>query len=195
MRALMLIPLLPLILGSVWEKPADEWTHEQGTYSLHITDGIVPGLLPLLKRTIAETDKRIVAIELDSWGGDGDTGMMLADFVSMWDRRVVVINRCNSACSFAALVALGQGKLWVGPGASIGVHQVSDTATGDPDRLWTERAAKYLQRYGAPKAPLDAMLRTPPGSMTILHESQLIELGAAALPMGWRWWLFGESNE
>jgi hypothetical protein len=194
MRIYVLIPLLPLILGNVWEKPAEEWTHEEETYSLHVTDAIMPGLIPLLERML-KSRKHIVAIELDSWGGDGDTGMMLADFVSRWDRRVVIINRCNSSCAFAALVALGQGKLWVGPGASVGVHQVHETETGIPDRRWTERAAKYLKRYGAPKAPLDAMVRTPPGSMTVLHESQLIELGAAALPMGWKWWLFGESNE
>ena len=123
------------------------------------------------------------------------TGMMLADFVSRWDKRVVITNRCNSSCAFAALVALGQGKLWVGPSAQIGVHQVYDNDTGVADRLWTERAAKILKRYGAPKAPLDAMVRTPPGTLVVFHESQLIDMGAAALPMGWWWWLFGESDE
>ena len=195
MRMSFLIPLLPLVIGGVWEKPADEWTHKENTYSLWISDGLEPGLMDAIHARLSKSQKLIVAIELDSWGGDGDTGMRLADFVSGWDRRVVILNRCNSSCSFAALVALGQGKLWVGPSAQVGVHQVYDQETGNPDRLWTERAAKYLRRYGAPKAPLDAMVRTPPGTMTILHESQLIELGAAALPMGWRWWLFGESNE
>jgi len=187
--------LLPLIIGGAYEKPADEWTHQPDTYSLTITEGIEPGLMDSIRQQLSESRKHIVALELDSWGGDGDTGIMLADFVSRWKKKVVVINRCNSACSFAALVALGQGKLWVGPDATVGVHQVYDAETGDPDRIWTERAAKILRRYGAPKAPLDAMVRTPPGSMEVLHESQLIELGAAALPMGWWWWLFGESDE
>lgn len=194
MRICVLV-LLPLLLGNAEEKPADEWTHEENTYSLRIYDGIEPGLMTFINARLSKSQKIIVALELDSWGGDGDTGMRLADFVSRWDKQVVILNRCYSSCSFAALVALGQGKLWVGPGAEVGVHQVRDTETGDPNRLWTERAAKYLKRYGAPKAPLDIMVRTPPGSMVILHESQLIELGAAALPMGWWWWLFGESNE
>jgi hypothetical protein len=195
MRICVLILLLPLTIGGAWEKPADEWTHEKDTYSLWIVDGLEPGLMDAIHTRLLESKKHIVALELDSWGGDGDTGMLLADFVFRWDRKVVILNRCNSACSFAALVALGQGKLWVGPGASVGVHQVFDTKTGDPDRLWTARAAKYLHKYGAPKAPLDIMVRTPPSTMVILHESQLIELGAAALPMGWRRWLFGESDE
>lgn len=188
MRIIVLMPMLPLILGNVWMKSAEEWTHEENTYSLHVTDELQLGTVPLIERML-ESRKHIVAIELDSWGGDGDAGIILADFVSRWRKKVVVINRCNSACSYAAMVALGQGKLWIGPGATVGVHQVKETDTGIPDRPWTERAAKILRRYGAPKAPLDAMVRTPPGSMVVLHESQLIELGAAALPMGWKWWL------
>ena len=189
------IVLLPLVLGGAWEKSAEEWTHKEDTYSLCIDESLEPGLMTLINTQLSKGRKRIVAIELNSWGGDGDTGMRLADFISRWDKKVVILNRCNSSCSFAALVALGQGKLWVGPGAQVGVHQVYDTETGNANPQWTRSAAKYLRRYGAPKAPLDAMVRTPPGSMVILHESQLIELGAAALPIGWKWWLFGESNE
>lgn len=193
MRTGILVLLLPLIVGGVYKEPADEWL-EPGTYSLRIDGRLETELVDKLVNMASHG--HIDAIVLDSWGGDGDAGIVLADFVSRWDKKVVILNRCNSACSFAALVALGQHKLWIGPDAYVGVHQVYDNNTGNPDVAWTKRAAKILSRYGAPKAPLDAMVRTPPRIMTVFHESQLLEMGAAALPQqSWWRWLMEKVNE
>lgn len=194
MRAVMmltLVLLVPLISGAAWEKDAS-WTEAEDDAVVWVTDKLEYDTLDDVKTVMVRSEKRIIGIELDSWGGDGDGGLALAEFISRYDGKIFIFNRCNSACSFAALVALGQGKLWVDSGAEIGVHQVYDNGTRLPNKPWTKRAAKQLRRYGAPKAPLDAMVETPPSDMVVFHESQLISMGARALDLGWEWWLFGE---
>jgi len=141
---------------------------------------------------IRKSSKTVVALELNSYGGSGDTGMILAEYVAhKWRLPVVITNICYSSCALAALVALGKGQLEIGRGAEVGVHQFYYQDTGTSAVEFTQSMARYLQRYGAPKAPLDLLVATPPGDMEILHEDQLKQLGARRIEVGWLWWLFG----
>jgi hypothetical protein len=139
----------------------------------------------------AKRDGKLVrALWLDSWGGDGDTGLRLAEFVVRQKLDVFVDDQCISACAYPALVALGRGRLLITSDADIGVHQVKDDASGQPDPTWTRRAADRLYGWGAPRAPLEIMCDQPPNGMQMLSPSMLAALGAQVMkqPFKWSWW-------
>ena len=134
--------------------------------------------------------KLVVALEMDSEGGDGDTGIILADYVAKNNIDVLLEGSCWSACSFAAMVALGRGNLFIRPGAELGVHTVYDTATGVPDKQWTKRAAAILSKLGAPHPPLKAMVDTPADDLTLFDYSDLERMGGIVLQGEWSWWMW-----
>ena len=117
-------------------------------------------------------------IELQSWGGDGDTAMDIADYVYWHHVDIVVNGVCTSGCAFPALVAMSQGRLWLGPQAIIGVHMAKNTKTGVPNKGWTRQAMRMLASYGVPDAALDPMLVTPPDLMHFFNNDELVSWGA-----------------
>ena len=122
----------------------------------------------------------VVALELASWGGDADTGLAIAQFVYDNNMNVLLNGICSSACAYGALVALGHGRLVVRKNGVLGVHQVYDNGTRDPDRPWTVRAAKRLRKMGAPQGPLDDMCETTPSHMTWYYVDDLVGMGGKA---------------
>lgn len=127
---------------------------------------------------------RPIQLEMNSPGGDVDSGMGIARWV--YENRqvkIVVEDYCNSACSFAALVALGRGDLTVDASSSVGVHQVIDVIDGRPGKAnvaWTKRAADTLRDYGAPEEPLVAMAATPPNGIAEFDAAALEKMGATS---------------
>jgi hypothetical protein len=117
-------------------------------------------------------------LELNSDGGDGKTGLLLAEYVASSGLTVIVNRHCWSACSYPALVALGRGKLVIGPEAEVGVHQVYGTLDGKTDIPWTIDAARQLRKIGAPKKPLEDMIKTAADWMKIYEYDELIDMGA-----------------
>lgn len=161
--------------------------------ALHFKGGVKEGDLQRILRAAKEAKadgKEVTAIWLDSWGGDGDTGILIADWVAKNDMEVFVDDNCLSACAFAALVALGKGRLTITKGAGIGVHQVVTTGTGVPDPAWTRMAANVLRKYGAPRTPLEDMCNAPPDQMVMFGPMTLTSFGAqlAEKPFTWSWW-------
>src|SRR5262245_17631998 len=125
---------------------------------------------------------RPTQLEMNSSGGDAESGMVIARWVHENQQiKVVVEDYCNSACSYAALVALGRGDLMINASSSVGVHQVRDVDDDRPGKAnveWTKRAADTLRGYGAPEEPLVAMVATPPSGITAFDASALEKLGA-----------------
>jgi len=176
-------------LDRIYWRPNDNG-HE---VALHFTGGVKEGDLLRIKSAIIEAavgNKLVSALWLDSWGGDGDTGIMIADWVYRTKIEVFVDDTCLSACAFAALVALGHGRLVITDKAEIGVHQVITTATGKPDLPWTRMAAEILRKYGAPREPLQLMCDAPSDKMKMLSPSMLAAFGAEVMqqPFKWGWW-------
>lgn len=139
----------------------------------------------------AKADGKVVTtLWMDSWGGDGDTGLLVAGWASNLRINVFVDEHCLSACAYTALVALGHGRLLVTDGALIGVHQAKDDTTGKADVAWTRATAEKLRRYGAPRAPLQDMCEQPPEGMRLIGMSTLAALGAQVMkqPFKWSWW-------
>ena len=160
-------------------------------FTIRIIGKIDTGDVDKIRKAYRQAHKRgltVIALELGSWGGDADTGMAIAEYVHANRRvRVLISDKCSSSCSYAALVALGNGRMTVMSSAVLGVHQVYDNGTLDPDRAWTQRAAKQLRRWGAPETPLDSMVDTLPSSMTYYHADDLVGMGAVQIDQGWSW--------
>jgi hypothetical protein len=161
--------------------------------ALYYEGGVRKGDIRRIWRALDEAKqdgKVVTTLWLDSWGGDGDTGMLLADLVARNRFDVFVDDECVSACAFAALVALGRGRLLITADADISVHQVTDDASGLPDVRWTRRAAERLVRYGAPRTPLEVMCAQPPSGMARLEPAWLAALGAQVMeqPFTLGWW-------
>ena len=157
---------------------------------VRVQDKLEYGDLDTIKRllqTARAQHRKVVALELGSWGGDADTGMAIAGFVYRKRMTVLVSGTCSSACAYAALVALGRGQLVVRSTGVLGVHQVFDNGTRDPDERWTRAAARTLQGWGAPAKLLADMVATPPSSMTYYYVDDLVGLGAVRLGSGWAW--------
>lgn len=168
-----------------WGAPDDR------LFTIRVQDGLATGDLDTIKSLLKQArreGKTVVALELGSWGGDADTGMAIADFVFVKKMKVVVNGVCSSACSYAALVALGGGRLMVRSAGVLGVHQVFDNGTHDPDRPWTRRAADRLLKLGAPSGPLETMVQTLPSGMVWYYADDLVGMGAFKLKEGWSWW-------
>ena len=109
---------------------------------------------------------RPTELEMNSPGGDVDSGMVIARWVHENRQiKVVVEDYCNSACSYAALVALGRGDLMVNASSSVGVHQVMrclrrptgqgecgmDQA-GSRHTAWLRRTGRAARRNGGDAA-------------------------------------------
>lgn len=131
---------------------------------------------------------RPIELEMNSPGGDGDSGMAIARWVHENSNvKVFVSDYCNSACSLAALVALGRGDLTVNASSSVGVHQAINSFDGRPgkaDVAWTKQAADTLRNYGAPEEPLLAMVGTPPSDITDFDAAALEKMGATVVRTG-----------
>jgi hypothetical protein len=190
------IAMLPIFLP--FASAADISLHalEGNMVTVSLAEGIVRSDLAGIAKEIQlanDSGKTVVALELNSWGGSGDGGLMIADFVHRTRTKVFITGKCWSACSFAALVALGQGDLLVGPYADVGVHQVYNDDDHLPNRPWTLTAARILRKYGAPQAPLDAMIDTVPSSLTHYGVIALEGMGAQTVKEGLSWaLLFGQ---
>lgn len=169
-----------------------DWdSSEDRLFTIRVQDRLEPGDLPRIKQMLRRARRdglTVVALELGSWGGDADAGMAIAKFVHGSGMKVVVNGVCSSACSYAALVALGKGRLMVRQTGVLGVHQVFDNATHDPDRPWTKRAADKLRKWGAPAGPLEDMVKTLPSGMVWYYADDLVGMGAFKLDQGWEWW-------
>jgi hypothetical protein len=188
--------MLPIFLTSAGAADISLHALEGNMVTVSLAEGIVRSDLSEITKEIklaGKSGKIVVALELDSWGGSGDGGLMIADFVHRTRSKVFITGKCWSACSFAALVALGNGDLLVGPHADVGVHQVYNDIDKLPNRPWTVAAAKALRRYGAPQAPLDAMIATVPSSLTHYGAIALAGMGAQTVKEGLSWaLLFGQ---
>jgi len=117
-------------------------------------------------------------LELDSTGGDVETGLNIADYVHKRKLAVLVTDECLSACAYAAFVAIGAHRLLVGDAAVLGIHQTYDTASGDPSPSWDREVVRRLKRAGAPLWPLRDMLNTTSDSMRMYGRDELVERGA-----------------
>lgn len=197
--------ILTSLLGTLWA--TSSWTAEvtaERAYwptdadvklvTIRLSGEIVPGDLEQVKKARKKAIKdgyKIVALELDSWGGDGDEGVRLAGWVHYNEATVYVDGYCLSACSFPALVALSQGNLLIDYSAELGVHQVHDTATGEPDPQWTKMTAKVLHKsYGVRSEPLKDMVETPASGMTYFGYDTLLKWGAHTVEKDaalWAW--------
>jgi membrane-bound ClpP family serine protease len=138
-----------------------------------------------LKRARA-SDRKVFAIEMNSPGGDAIAGMQIAEFVSGAGWRVYMSGDCWSACSPAAMVALGRGRLLIAPQARLGVHQAHDD-NDTPYVGWTDRSAARLVRMGAPRRIVDSMRTTAPGDMTSFPARTLARMGGRRVNWGWSW--------
>jgi hypothetical protein len=161
-------------------------------FTIRVQDRLEPGDLGTIKQLFRQARHdglSVVALELGSWGGDADSGMAIARYVHDKKGMKVMVNGvCSSACAYAALVALGDGRLLVRDTAVVGVHQVYDNGTHDPDRPWTRRAADTLRSWGAPASPLEDMVKTLPSGMVWYYVDDLAEMGASKLDQGSDWW-------
>jgi hypothetical protein len=130
----------------------------------------------------------VIALEMDSWGGNGGASMAIAEFVRERKLFVYVPGNCKSGCTFAALAALAQGRLVVGPWGYLGVHQAYwgklDAAV--PDIGWTEWCADQMTRWGVPSEVTDAMVAQRPGGFTWFDADQLEAMGARKVGK-WFW--------
>lgn len=152
-----------------------------GKVTVRVGDGLAVGDLEKLLNTMQkawEDGYLVVAVELVSDGGDGDTGLALAEYVHDQKINVLLSGRCYSACAFPAMVALGQGTLTIRVGADLGVHQAKDTLSGEDDPWWTELAARRLRNLGAPEQMLADMLATPPNGLKRYSYDELVAMGA-----------------
>lgn len=189
--------MLPIFLSCAHAAYVDvhavPWQHDRSgqMVTVRVSAGIDKGDLDLIREKLklaADRGQVVVALELDSWGGDGDTGILLADFVYHNKKlKVFIGDRCWSACSYAALVALGHGNLLVGPYAKLGVHQVVDNDTHFANIAWTKMAARILRKYGAPQQVLDAMVGQPPSGLVYYGAAELEAMGAVGIGKEWSW--------
>lgn len=160
-------------------------------FTVRVQDRLNAGDLWEIKKVLKQArreHKKVVALELASWGGDADTGMVIADFVFFKKMKVLINGVCSSACSYAALVALGNGNLMVRSAGVLGVHQVYDNGTRDPDRPWTRRAGDQLLKLGAPSVPIEMMVNTLPSGMVWYYADDLVSMGAVKLDTDTSWW-------
>ena len=123
-------------------------------------------------------DSEVAWLELDSTGGDVETGLDIARYVSKTSVPVLVTDECYSACAYAAFVAIGRNRLLVGDDAVLGIHQTYDTGSGDPSPAWDREVVRRLKRYGAPLWPLRDMLNTTFDSMRTYGHDELVKRGA-----------------
>lgn len=166
-------------------------TSKERLFTVRVQDKIEAGDLWTIKKLLKQAmidHRKVVALELGSWGGDADTGMAIASFVYFKKMKVVVNGVCSSACAFAALVALGRGQLMVRSTGVLGVHQVYVNSTRLADVPWTRQAARTLRGWGAPELLLTAMVDTPPSGMKYYYVDDLVGMGAFRLDSGWAWW-------
>ena len=166
--AMLLIPLL-LVAAKVGVST------ESGRTIIELRGRIEPGDTARVRA--AAQGRRIYAIRMTSTGGDAEEGIALAYLVRTTRLRVLVDYRCWSACSMPALVALGRGRLLIGPNADIGVHQATDE-NDVPDPRWTMDTARKLRGYGAPRSTMQDMARTHPQSVTHYYADDLQRMGA-----------------
>ena len=162
------------------------------TIRLHgeITKGDLQRVLKARKKAIRQKLK-IVALELDSNGGDSEEGMRLADWVHKVEATVYVDSYCMSACSYPALVALNQGNLLIDYAGVVGVHQVwYDKAMTKSDPWWTKQLVARLRDYGVGGQPLKDMVETPSFGMVYFGYDKLAEWGAHTVEKDsplWAW--------
>lgn len=191
------IIVLILLLGgsqawgaSVALRAYDDNPKGRRLFTIRVEDRLVPGDLGKIQKVYRQARRQgvtVMALELGSWGGDADTGMAIAEYVHARGIRVMVNGICSSACSYAALVALGNGHMTVMSSGVVGVHQVFDNGSHDPDQPWTRRAANRLRLWGAPVGPLDDMVKTLPSGMVWYYANDLVEMGAVQIDPGWSW--------
>ena len=119
---LALLLALPASASSFAPEPLD-WTHPniKGDQKLlrviKMTESMKEGDLKRMlaaRKLAAKEGLIIVGLELTSTGGDADTGLELAKWVKKNSAVVVLESFCWSACSYAALVALGNDTLIIG---------------------------------------------------------------------------------
>jgi hypothetical protein len=189
MRVTVVLALIPLLCGaSAVIEPVDD-----NVVIVQLTDRIKTGDLFRVRkamRAAKAAHKQVVALQLDSPGGDGDAGLELAEFVAKYNVDVILSTRCWSACSYTAMVALGKGNLLIKRGAELGVHQVYDNGSGLADPDWTRRAARRLGQIGAPQPLLDAMVDTPPEGLKTYDYDDLVAMGAMEIEGEWSWWIW-----
>jgi hypothetical protein len=197
MRNIVTIAILALTIpthveaATVALRSAD-WQNNPGLVTVQLSSKIDTGDAGRVRNAVAKArraHKKVIAIELYSPGGDGDAGMALARYVADSGLPVLMQGNCWSACAYAALVALGRGRLLIRAGAELGVHQVFDNGTKLPDKAWTANAANTLRLMGSPTAPLKDMVNTLPPGMTRYGYDQLVRMGATEVngEMAWAW--------
>lgn len=161
--------------------PIDYDTASTEAVTVKLTGPIARGDLKQLREAYgrASRDGYVpLALELRSWGGDGEIGMAIAKYVADHQLTVLVTDDCWSACAFSALVALGNGRLLIAGNARLGLHQATRDDTNRADPEWTNRAARRLRSWGAPAEPLRVMCGVPPGQMMFYEYADLLALGS-----------------
>jgi len=124
--------------------------------------------------------KKLVGLEI---GGHGGGDSLNAEWIGDWAAKnqisVILSGDCVSACSYIALSALGQGRLFVASStARVGVHQAIYRETNETAWDYIAHSARQLNRYRAPREAIEAMRTTPTGDMTYLNARQLLLWGA-----------------
>jgi membrane-bound ClpP family serine protease len=171
------------------EKVDWDYAHPDELVVVQLTGPITVGdvnRIDTAYRTARAAKLHVVALEMRSWGGDGDTGVDIAAYIARHRLVVYTPDDCWSACAFGAFVALGHRKLIIGDSTKLGLHVVTVTATGKLDRAWTRWAAWKLTALGANSAPMDMMVNLPAGVMKFLDRNDLIVLGGQMF--GTPWW-------
>ena len=186
---MLALSCVPLSAAEITLEPVD-WQDNDRLVIVLLRGTIVPGdtdRIGLAFVRAIKAKKTIIALQLNSLGGDADAGLAIADYVRRHSTKVLLRRPCWSACSFPALVALAGRNLLVRELGEIGVHQVKDTGSGVPSLDWTNYAAKRLKRAGVAALALEAMKNTPPSTMHIFSRDELMEMGALLLRDNWQW--------
>jgi hypothetical protein len=188
----------PASAGSVDLHPIP-WADNEGgrLVTVRLSQGIDIGDLDLVKKAIRKArkaGKEVVALEMNSWGGDGYTSVDIANYVRDTRIPVYIDAECKSGCAFPVLMALAHSKLIVGPFGRIALHQAYEEKRDGrriPDLMWTQQIARQFLNDGMRREPVEAMLAQEPEGFTWFDADDLVEWGAVQTGSGWQYWVNG----
>ncbi|MCJ8509518.1 hypothetical protein MUU53_16550 [Rhizobium lemnae] len=137
-------------------------------------DGPIDFRAPLAFRRILAAYPETKGILLNSAGGSVQGALLIAEEVHEKKLATIVLpgTECMSACSFVFFA--GDARL---AGGSLGVHQMSGSADLKNAQLNLSDVLETLAKYGVHQGVITRMLRTPPESMYVFSQQEVVELG------------------
>jgi len=118
----------------------------------------------------------LAVVRFQSRGGSLVTGIQIGEMIRLKDFQTVVPAgaRCASAC---ALAWLGGIHRFMGPGARIGLHAVSDPKSGQVTGVGNALLGAYLNRVGLPYSAVVYIAQAAPNSVIWLSFADVKRLG------------------